>query len=72
MIAPLVLLLLASAAGRSVDVAFFRRDRLRSATLKIDRTFETEMSIEPVADAGERARRLRDAWLGSALESDAG
>ena len=58
--------------GRSVDIAFFRRDRLRSATLKIDRTFETEMSIEPVADAGERTRRLRDAWLGSALESDAG
>ncbi len=61
----------AMAPGREVSVAYFRRDRLKTATLTIDRTFETEVSIEPMADSGERPRRLRDAWLGSALEADA-
>ncbi len=58
--------------GRTVDLAYFRRDRLQQATMKIDRTFETDVAIEPVPDAGERARRMRDAWLGSALGTEAG
>lgn len=58
-------------AGRAVAVSYFRRDRLRTASMTIDRTFETDLSIEPIVDAGERSRRLRDAWLGSTLEADA-
>lgn len=59
----------ALAPGRTVELSYFRRDRLRTGMLQIARHFDTETTIEPIADAGARALRLRDAWLGSALDS---
>ena len=55
--------------GRSLEVTFFRRERLRTAILRFDGSFELEYAIEAVGGATARARRLRDSWLGSALDA---
>jgi len=53
--------------GRTVEVTVFRRDRLQQMPLTIGKRYEMDYSIEVDATAGERAVRLRDAWLGDAV-----
>jgi predicted metalloprotease with PDZ domain len=54
--------------GRTVEVTVFRRDRLHQVQLTLGKRFELEYAIERNEKAGARATRLRDAWLGEALE----
>jgi predicted metalloprotease with PDZ domain len=55
--------------GRTVEVTVFRRDRLHRVELTLGRRYELEYAIEPDSAAAGRARRLRDAWLGAAIDS---
>jgi predicted metalloprotease with PDZ domain len=55
--------------GRRVALSLFRRDRLRTVEIELAKHFELDYHIEPIDGASERAVRLRDAWLGTAMES---
>jgi predicted metalloprotease with PDZ domain len=54
--------------GRTVDVTVFRRDRLHQVSLTLGKRFELDYTIEVDAKADKRAVRLRDSWLGAAIE----
>ncbi len=51
--------------GQEIAVAYFRRDRLRMAKLKLVRNPERKWTFAVDADASARVRRLRARWLGS-------
>jgi predicted metalloprotease with PDZ domain len=59
----------AHAPGDRLDLALFRRDRLKTVSVELTRRYEVDYAIEPIEGASKRARRLRDMWLGAALES---
>lgn len=60
----------ALARKRRVEVSFFRRDRLRTATLDLGKKLETEYAVEPAEKASAEAVKLRDAWLGAAIDTE--
>jgi predicted metalloprotease with PDZ domain len=57
--------------GRRVEVALFRRDRLRSVELEVAKRYEMDDAIEPVDGATKGALALRDGWLGGSLDDGA-
>jgi predicted metalloprotease with PDZ domain len=52
------------APGQSAEVAFFRKDRLRAATVRMVRNPERKWSFAVDADASAKTKLLRRHWLG--------
>jgi predicted metalloprotease with PDZ domain len=52
------------APGKSAEVAFFRKDRLRTAMVRLARNPERKWSFAMDAEASPRTRLLRRHWLG--------
>ena len=53
------------APGATVEVAFFRKDRLRAARLRLARNPERKWSFAIDDQAPPRRKALRQRWLGT-------
>jgi predicted metalloprotease with PDZ domain len=50
--------------GTSIDITFFRRDQLKTATVVVGVSPERKLSLKPDARASTRAVNVRAGWLG--------